>query len=149
MAQENSQNLLALLGSLTPQQIRALEGVLKSTRSKGTNKFEKARKEAIDGYFAATKIFHDTHVNPDYHYEFQEYPKVLYSVVETENGTEVAWMQFESEDETAELGPEWCANPGLAQQYYKSLSQEEDPQPEKPRRGRPPLHKPQGELVNA
>ena len=135
---------------MTQQQIRALEGVLKKTRTAGSDKFEKARKAAIDGYFAATKIFHDTHVNPDYHYEFQEYPKRLFAVVETENGTDVAWMEFESPEETAELGPEWCESPGAAKQYYKSLSQEEeDPQPEKPRRGRPPLHKPQGELVNA
>lgn len=127
---------MALIGSLSATQIRALEGVLRSSRNKGMDKFEKARKASIDGFFAATKIHYDTHVNPDYTYEFQEYPKVLYSVVETQNGSEMAWMQFESEEETLELGEEWCANPGLARAYYNTLNELVEPEPAKRHPGR-------------
>jgi hypothetical protein len=149
MAEQNSQNLMALINSMTPQQIRNLAGILKGAQNKGMDKFEKARKAAIDGFFAATKIHYDTHVNPDYSYEFQEYPKILYAVVETQNGTEVAWMQFESPDETLGLGEEWCANPTLAKAYYNTLNELTEPQPvTKVHPASRKKNQPQGELAH-
>lgn len=144
-----AQNLMALINSMTPAQIRNLTGVLRQSANKGMDKFAKARKAAIDGFFAAQKIHHDTHVNPDYNYEFQEYPKRLFAVLETQNGVQTAWMDFESEDDTLELGEEWCESPVAAKAHYSSLNpQEPAVEPEKPRRGRPPLVK-QGEMIHA
>lgn len=148
MAQD-SQNLMALIGSMSAQQIRTLENVLKGARNKGMDKFAKARKASIDGFFAAEKIHHDTHINPDYNYEFQEYPKRLFAVLDTQNGAQTAWMDFESEDDTLELGEEWCESPVAAKAHYASLNpQEPAVEPEKIRRGRPPLAK-QGEMIHA
>jgi hypothetical protein len=142
-----SQNLMSFLGSMTSRQLKDLEGLIKKTRTAGMDKFEKARKACIDGYFAAIKIHHDTHVNPDYTYEFQEFPKVLYTVLETNDGPQMASMQFESAEDAAELGPEWCANPGLAQKYFDAQNPTE-PMAEVKRRGRPPLNR-TGETAHA
>lgn len=144
----DSQNLMALIGSMNATQIRALENVLRASRNKGMDKFAKARKAAVDGFFAAQKVHYDTHVNPDYNYEFQEFPKRLFAVVETQNGVQTAWMDFESEDDTLELGEEWKESPVAAKAYFAALNPEPEVEQEKPRRGRPPLTK-QGEMVHA